>query len=61
MDFPHSFGIMCVTTRKERENDRPKAILPSEINLTQMQDLLSTIPQKLRTKNMLMTLSKRRT
>ena len=30
---------MCVTTRKERENDRLKAILPSEINLTQMQEL----------------------
>ena len=32
---------MCVTTRKERENDRLKAILSSEINLAQMQDLLS--------------------
>ena len=32
---------MCVTTRKERENDRPEAILPSEINLAQMQDLFS--------------------
>ena len=33
---------MCITTRKERENDRPEAILPSEINLAQMQDLLSS-------------------
>ena len=32
LDFLHSFGIMCITTRKERENDRPKAILSSEIN-----------------------------
>jgi len=35
LDFPHSFGIMCVTTRKERENDRLKAILSSKINLSQ--------------------------
>ena len=39
LDFSHSFGIMCVTTRKERENDRPEAILSSEINLAQMQEL----------------------
>lgn len=32
---------MCVTNRKERENDKPEAILPSEINIAQMQDLLS--------------------
>ena len=31
LDFPQSFGTMCVT---ERESDRPEAILPSEINLT---------------------------
>ena len=41
LDFSQSFGIMCITTRKERENDRLKAILPSEINIAQMQDLLS--------------------
>ena len=41
LDFPESFGIMCVTTRKERENDRLKAILLSKISLAQMQDLLS--------------------
>ena len=40
LDFPHSFGIMCLITRKARENDRLKAILPSEINFAQMQDLL---------------------
>ena len=34
LDFPESFGIMCVTTRKERENDRLKAILSSKISLT---------------------------
>ena len=33
LDFPHSFGIMCVATRKERENDRPEVILSSKINL----------------------------
>ena len=49
---------MCVTTRKERENDRPEAILSSETNLAQMQDLL--IPRKPRTKNTPMTLSKKR-
>ena len=32
---------MCVTTRKERGNDRPEAILSSEINLAQMQELFS--------------------
>ena len=37
---------MCVTTRKERENDRPEAILSSKINLAQMQDLLSLHPPK---------------
>ena len=31
LDFSHSFGIMYVTTRKERENDRPEAILSSKI------------------------------
>ena len=36
LDFPHSFGMMCITTRKERENDRLKAILSSKINITQM-------------------------
>ena len=41
LDFPCSFGIMCVTTRKERENDRPEAILSSKVNLAQMQNLLS--------------------
>ena len=29
---------MYVTTRKERENDRPEAILSSKINIAQMQD-----------------------
>ena len=33
LDFPESFGIMCVTTRKERENDRPEAILSSKIQM----------------------------
>ncbi|MBE6566833.1 MAG: hypothetical protein E7659_07015 [Ruminococcaceae bacterium] len=42
LDFPQSFGIMCITTRKERGNDRLKTILSSEINLAQMQDLLSS-------------------
>ena len=32
---------MNVTTRKERGNDRPEAILSSEINLAKMQNLLS--------------------
>ena len=32
---------MCVTTRKERENDIPEAILSSKTNLAQMQDILS--------------------
>ena len=41
MDFPESFGIMCITTRKERRNDRPKAILSSKINFDKMQNLLS--------------------
>ena len=40
-ETPQSFGIMCITTRKERGNDRPEAILSSEINLAQMQNLLS--------------------
>ena len=39
--FRLSFGIMCVTTRNERKNDRLKAILSSKINPAQMQDLLS--------------------
>ena len=30
---------MCITTRKERENDRLKAILPSKVNIAQMQEL----------------------
>ena len=34
LDFPELFGIMCVTTREERENDRLEAILPSKISLT---------------------------
>lgn len=34
LDFSESFGIMCITTRKERENDRLKAILSSKISLT---------------------------
>ena len=38
LDFPCSFGIMCITTRKERENDRLEAILPSKINRAQMQN-----------------------
>ena len=42
LDFPESFGIMCITTRKERENDRLEAILSSKVNLAQMQDLLSS-------------------
>ena len=33
LDFPESFGIMCITTRKERENDRLKAILSNIISL----------------------------
>ena len=41
LDFPLFFGIMCVTTRKERENDIPEAILSSKTNLAQMQDILS--------------------
>ena len=36
MDFPESFGIMCITTRKERGNDRAETILSSEIDFTQM-------------------------
>jgi len=40
-NFPQTFGIMCVTTRKERGNDRPEAILSNKISLTQLQDLLS--------------------
>ena len=30
LDFLQSFGIMCVTARKERGNDRPEAILSSK-------------------------------
>ena len=41
LDFSESFGIMCVTTRKERGNDRLKALLSSKIDFAQMQDLLS--------------------
>ena len=37
---------MCVTTRKERENGRPKALLSSEINFTQMQTYFLNNPQK---------------
>ena len=59
MDFSRSFGIMCVTNRKERKNDRPEAILPSEINIAQMQDLLSPQSPKTEDENMLITLFKR--
>ena len=41
LDFPQPFGIMCITTRKARGNDRLKTVLPSEINITQMQDIFS--------------------
>ena len=41
LDFSQSFGIMCITIRKGRKNDRPEAILSSKINIAQMQDLLS--------------------
>ena len=34
LDFSHSVGIMCITNRKERRNDRLKAILLSKISLT---------------------------
>ena len=37
---------MCITTRKERENDRPEAILSSKINLAQMQELFPPHPPK---------------
>ena len=40
---------MCVTTRKERGNDRIEAILSSEINFAQMQDILS--PQSPKTED----------
>ena len=33
LDFSQSFGIMCITYRKERGNDRLKAILSSKVNL----------------------------
>ena len=33
LDFSQSFGIMCITTRKKRGNDRLKAILSSKITL----------------------------
>ena len=33
LDFPESFGLMRVTTRKERENDRLETILSSKISL----------------------------
>ena len=36
LDFPESFGIMCITTRKERENDRSEAILSSKTKPAQM-------------------------
>ena len=41
LDFLQYFGIMCVTTRKERGNNRLKALLSSKINIAQMQDILS--------------------
>ena len=40
-DFPESFGILCITTRMEREHDRLKALLSSIISLTQIQELFS--------------------
>ena len=39
MDFPQSFGIMCVISRKERENDRLKTILPSKITPANLQSI----------------------
>ena len=39
MDFWLPFGIMCITTRKERENDRPEAILPSKITPANLQSI----------------------
>ena len=37
---------MCVTTRKERGNDRLEAILPSKINLAYVQSVFSSNPPK---------------
>ena len=37
---------MCVTTRKERENDRPKAILSSKITPAYVQSIFFEHPPK---------------
>ena len=60
-DFPLSFGIMNVTDREERESDRPEAILPSKTYPLPMYVIFyQQSPRKPRTRNMLVTLSKRR-
>ena len=60
LDFPESFGIMCVTTRKEREMTDLKPYYQVKLTLLRCKLTFSTIPRKPITRNTPMTLSKKR-